>query len=515
MRIPAIYPGSTTVDIPAVRDPVSHDDLFSPAAPHLLVLDGDGETREQLERLYVASGYSVLGLASASDCIRRLTEDDIDFIISSIHLPDADALELIAQIHQKYPALPVVAITSAADIQSTVDVLKLGACDFVVKPFDPAAVLESTRAALENSKSGIQARQLRRWLKDHFEFGDILSPTPQMRRVFELICTAAPVDMPVMIAGEAGTLKEQVAFAIHHHSARRSAPFVAVNCAGYPDALLQAELFGYEKNAFAGINESKPGKIAQAHGGTLFLDEIEVLSLMLQKSLLEVIDHRKISRLGTSQAMHVDVRIIAATKVSLKERAPGRMLRDELLSRLSAVAIELAPLRERAIDIPHLIENFLRYHPVAKSKRIAAVADKVLAQLMRYSWPGNVRELHNILECAILLATGRVIEDVKLPESVEDASAEKSKIAASSLRQWLREKEKYYLSQKLEDLGGNISLTAQSCRIGVRTLSRKMRTYGLDKRVFKEKPFGEKSLGEKPAAPPRERTVPAPKSGPA
>ena len=196
MRIPAIYPGSTTVDFLAVRDPASQDDQFGSAAPNLLVLDGDRETREQLERLYAANGYSVLGLASASDCMRRLTEDDIDFIISSIHLPDADALELIAQIHQKYPALPVVAITSAADIQSTVDVLKLGACDFVVKPFDPAAVLESTRAALENSKPGIQARQLRRWLKGHFEFGDILSPTPQMRRVFELICTAAPVDMP-------------------------------------------------------------------------------------------------------------------------------------------------------------------------------------------------------------------------------------------------------------------------------------------------------------------------------
>jgi len=510
MRIPAIYPGSTTVDFLAVRDPASQDDQFGSAAPNLLVLDGDRETREQLERLYAANGYSVLGLASASDCMRRLTEDDIDFIISSIHLPDADALELIAQIHQKYPVLPVVAITSAADIQSTVDVLKLGACDFVVKPFDPAAVLESTRAALENSKPGIQARQLRRWLKGHFEFGDILSPTPQMRRVFELICTAAPVDMPVIIAGEAGTLKEQVAFTIHHHSARRTAPFVAVNCAGYPDALLQAELFGYEKNACAGIYESKPGKIAQAHGGTLFLDEIEVLSLTLQKSLLEVIDHRKISRLGASQAAHVDVRIIAATKVSIRERAPSRILRDELLLRLSAIPIELAPLRERTIDIPHLVENFLRYHPVAKSKRIAAVADKVLGQLMRYSWPGNVRELHNILECAILLATGRVIEDVKLPESVEDTAAEKSKIAASSLRQWLREKEKYYLSRKLEDLGGNISLTAKSCRIGVRTLSRKMRTYGLDKKIFKEKP-----LGEKPAAPPRERTAPAPKSSPA
>ena len=510
MRIPATYSASTSLDIPGVRDSAFPDDLFCPATPTLLVLDGDHEIREQLERLYVTSGYSVVGLASAADCMRRLTEDDIDFIIASIHLPDADALEVIAQIHQKYPALPVVAITSAADIQSTVDVLKLGACDFVVKPFDPAAVLESTRAALENSKPGIQARQLRHWLKGRFEFGDILSPTPQMRRVFKLICTAASIDMPVMIAGEAGTVKEQVAFAIHHHSARRSAPFIAVNCAGYPDALLQAEIFGYEKDAFAGIYESKPGKMAQAHGGTLFLDEIEVLSLALQKKLLEVIDHRKISRLGASQASHVDVRIIAATRLALKERAPDRMLQDELLSRLSAVPIELAPLRERAIDIPHLVENFLRYHPMAKSKRIAAVADKVLGQLMRYSWPGNVRELHNSLECAILLAPGRVIEDVKLPESLEDTAAEKSKIAASSLRQWLKEKEKYYLSQKLEDLGGNISLTAKSCRIGVRTLSRKMRTYGLDKRIFKEKP-----LGEKPAAPPRERTVPAPKSGPA
>ena len=510
MRIPAAYSGSTTLGLPATRDPTSRDDLLCAAAPNLLVLDSDQEIREQLERLYIASGYSVVGLASAADCMRRLTDDDVDFIIASIHLPDADALELIAQIHQKYPALPVVAITSAADIQSTVDVLKLGACDFVVKPFDPAAVLESTRAALENSKPGIQARQLRRWLRGHFEFGDILSPTSQMRRVFELICTAAPIDMPVMIAGEVGTVKEQVAFAIHHHSARRSAPFIALNCAGYPDALLQAELFGYDKNAFTGTYESKPGKIAQAHGGTLFLDEIEVLSLALQKNLLDVIDDRKISRLGANHASHVDVRIIAATKLSLKERAPGRLLRDELLSRLSAVPIELAPLRERALDIPHLVEDFLRYHPVAKSKRIAAVADKVLGQLMRYSWPGNVRELHNTLECAILLAPGRVIEDVKLPESLEDGALEQSKIAASSLRQWLREKEKYYLARKLEDLGGNISLTAKSCRIGVRTLSRKMRTYGLDKKIFKEKP-----LAEKPTAPPRERTAPAPKSGPA
>jgi DNA-binding NtrC family response regulator len=494
------------VDVFTSRESAVHE-LFYATAANLLVLDGDREIRDQLERLYLASGYSVVSFSSASDFMRRFSEDDIDFVIASIHLPDADGLELIAQIHQKHPDLPVIALTSAADIQSTVDVLKLGACDFVVKPFDSAAVLESTRAALESSKPAIQARQLRRWLKGHFEFGDILSPTPQMRGVFELICMAAPTDMAVIIAGEAGTVKEQAALAIHQHSARRDGPFVAVNCGGYPDALLQAELLGYEKNALAGIHESKPGKIAQAHGGTLFLDEIEALSLTLQKRLVEVLDHRKIFRLGASHPSHVDVRIIAATKGSLKESVPGTVL-GHLLSQLSAVAIEIAPLRERAVDIPHLVENFLRYHPVAKSKRIAAVSDKVLGQLMRYSWPGNVRELQNTLECAILLAPGRVIEDVKLPEILDDAAAEKKRIASSSLRQWLREKEKYYLARKLEDLGGNIALTAKSCRIGVRTLSRKMRTYGLDKKIYKEK-----TLGPKQAAPPRERVASTPKSG--
>jgi len=516
MKILATPPeGAATDDIVAAARVNSLGDLpFDSGAPKLLVLDSDIDIREQLEHLYLRSGYSVTALSSAGDCMRRLTEDDIDFIITSVQLPDTDALELIAQIHQKYPDLSVVAMTSAADIQSAVDVLKLGACDFVVKPFDPAAVLESTHAALENSKPGIQARQLRRWLRGHFEFGDILSPTPQMRRVLDLICTAAPTDIPVIIGGEVGTVKEQVAYAIHHHSARRAAPFIAVNCAGYPDALLQAELFGYEKNAFSGVHESKLGKITQAHGGTLFLDEIEILSAALQEKLLEVIDHRKLRRLGASDAAHVDIRIIAATKVSLKERVSGERLRIELLSRINAVPIDIAPLRERLVDIPHLVESFLRYHPVAKSKRIAAVSDKVLGQLMRYSWPGNVRELQNTLECAILLAPGRIIEDVKLPEGLDDAAAEKSRIASSSLRQWLREKEKYYLSRKLEDLGGNIGLTAKSCRIGVRTLSRKMRFYGLDKKIYKDldkKIYKERTFGQKTAAPPHERAVLSPK----
>ena len=488
----AARPANTTNDgFVSSRGPIrGHPQVQDPAPANVLVLDNDAATREQLVELYLSSEHSVVAFSTAADCLRHLSEQDVDFIITSIRLPDTDALEFIAHVHQKYPDLPVVALTTAADIQTAVDVLKLGASDFVVKPFDPAAVLESTRAALENSKAGFKARQLRRWLKGHFEFADILSPGPQMKRVFELICTASPTDMPILISGEAGMVKEQVGYAIHYHSARRAGPFVVVDCAGYPEPLLESELFGYEKNVFVAGYTSKPGKVVQAHGGTLFLDEIDSLSIALQENLLGVLEHRKVSPLGSAEPLHVDIRIIGATRVSIKERVSEGTWRGDFYSRISAVPIMLPSLRERTLDIPHLVESFLRYHPVAKSKRIAGISDKALAQLLRYSWPGNVRELQNTLECAILLAPGRIIEDVKLPQDLDDApdaAAENSKIASSSLRQWLREKEKYYLSRKLEDLGGNIGLTAKSCRIGVRTLSRKMRVYGLDKKIYKEK----------------------------
>ncbi len=469
--------------------------LHDPTPATVLVLENEVTTREQLVKLYLGSEHSVMAFSTAAECLRCLREEDVDFIITSIRLPDTDALEFIAHIHQKYPDLPIVALTTAADIQTAVDVLKLGASDFVVKPFDPAAVLESTRAALENSKAGFKARQLRRWLKGHFEFGDILSPGPRMNRVFELICTASPTDMPILISGEAGTVKEQVGLAIHYHSARRAGPFVVVDCARYPEPLLESELFGYEKNVFVGAHASKPGKIVQAHNGTLFLDESDSLSIGLQEKLLDVLEHSRISSLAAPEPLHVDIRIIVATRVSLKEPISEGTGRG-FYSRISAVPIVLPPLRERTLDIPHLVENFLRYHPVAKSKRIAGISDKALAQLLRDSWPGNVRELQNILECAILLAPGRIVEDLKLPQGLDGTTAENSKIASSSLRQWLREKEKHYLSRKLEDLGGNIGLTAKSCRIGVRTLSRKMRVYGLDKKIYKGKTSAQKQIAQ-------------------
>jgi DNA-binding NtrC family response regulator len=454
--------------------------------PNVLVVDDDPVIRGQLERLYAQSGYSAMAVSSAEAALRQLENEDVDFVITDIKLPGIDGARLIADIHQKYPGLPVIAITGYPDIQTAVDVLKLGACDFVMKPFDLGAVLESTRAALAKAQSYMIIRHLRRLLKGRFEFSGILSQTPEMHRVFEIIQMAAQTDMTVLIEGETGTGKELVANAIHLHSERRRGPFVAINCAGFPESLLESELFGYDKGAFTGATETKQGKIAMAHGGTLFLDEIESMSLAMQAKMLRVLQDRKVRRLGGSQSVHVDMRVIAASNVSLEDMVSKAKMRSDFYYRINVVPINLIPLRDRFMDIPLLVQNFLHNHPVAKSKNIVTVSNKVLARFMDYSWPGNVRELHNVLECAILFATGRIIEDAKLPEMSHDRDREKNEIVSSaSLRKWMREKEKVYLAQKLEDHGGNVGLTAKSCRIGVRTLSRKMRLHGLDKKIFK------------------------------
>jgi len=464
--------------------------------PNLLVVDDDPVIRGQLERLYLQSRYSVVTAASAEEGLRCLASEDIDFVITDIKLPGMDGVQFISFAHQMYPDLPVMAITGYADIQTAVDVLKLGASDFVLKPFDLSAVLESTRAALENAKVSMEVRHLRRRLKERFEFSEMLSQTPEMHRVFELIRIAAPTDMTVLIHGETGTGKELVANAIHHHSEqRRKGPFVAINCAAFPESLLESEFFGYEKGAFTGADTAKPGKIALANGGTLFLDEIESMSLAMQAKMLRVLQDRKVQRLGGSQSTHVDMRVIAASNISLKDMVAEGKMRSDFYYRINVIPIHLIPLRKRSIDIPLLVQHFLRQHPIARNRKIVDVSQKVMAQLLDYSWPGNIRELQNVLECAILLAPGRIIEEVKLPRIAPRDDGEKSKIASATLRQWLREKEKDYLSQRLADLGGNVGLTAKMCRIGVRTLSRKMRIYGLDKSLFKDKsvkpePFG-------------------------
>jgi transcriptional regulator with PAS, ATPase and Fis domain len=350
------------------------------------------------------------------------------------------------------------------------------------------AVQESTRVALEKTRVYMEIRHLRRGLKNGSEFGGMLSKTAEMHRMFEIIRMVAPTEMTVSIEGETGTGKELVASAVHYHSGRRDKAFVTINCAGFPESLLESELFGYERGAFTGAVQAKAGKIELAHGGTLFLDEIESISVVMQGKLLRVLEDQKVQRLGGSADIHVDMRVITATNVPLKQLVAEGKMRSDFYYRVNVIPIHLIPLQQRKVDIPLLVQDFLHRHPVAARKGITSISKQAMRRLLDYSWPGNIRELQNVLERAIVLNAGRTIEHVDLPEvSFETHPSQGGNAFNAPLNQWLQEKEKEYLSQKLDDFGGNVGLTAKSCRIGVRTLSRKMRAYGLDKKLFKQK----------------------------
>ncbi len=458
--------------------------------PHILVVDDDVAIRTLLTEFYERSGYTAVSAGSGEEALALLQQRNIDFCITDINLPGMNGTALVANMKENFPDVPVMAITGYSDIDIAINVLKNGACDFVIKPFDLATLQESTRIALQKTHIDMEMRHLRRSLKEGYEFRGMLSKTPEMHRIFEIVRAVAPTEMTVSIEGETGTGKELLASAVHSHSSRRNKPFITINCAGFPESLLESELFGYEKGAFTGAVQSKIGKIELAHGGTLFLDEIESMSLVMQGKLLRVLEDQHVQRLGGHASIHVDMRVITATNVPLKELVAAGKMRSDFYYRVNVIPIHLIPLRQRKVDIPILVHHFLRRHPLGIQRGIKSVSKKALRSLLHFPWPGNIRELQNVLERALVLNAGHTIHHVDLPE-IPNASPLCSSESDVSipLKQWLVEKEKQYLAQKLNDLGGNVGLTAKSCRIGIRTLSRKMHQYGLNKAVFKKKDF--------------------------
>jgi DNA-binding NtrC family response regulator len=467
----------------ASPDTVSSNSLI----PHILVVDDEPLLRDLIVRFYSTIGYTAVAVASGEEALEQLAEGNIDVVVTDIQLPGMNGTELVAKMKEHYPDVPVLVITGYSDIHIAIDVLKNGACDFIVKPCNLTSLQESTRIALEKTRVEMEIRHLRRSLKEGYRFGGMLSKTPEMHRIFEIVRAVAPTDMTVSIEGETGTGKELLASAVHSHSSRRDKPFVTINCAGFPESLLESELFGYERGAFTGAFQSKAGKIELAHGGTLFLDEIESMSLVMQGKLLRVLEDQHVQRLGGHNSIHVDMRVITATNVPLKELVAAGKMRSDFYYRISVIPIHLIPLRQRKVDIPLLAQHFLGRHSIGIQKGIKSISKKALGVLLDYSWPGNIRELQNVLQRAIVMNAGDTIHHVDLPDRTDDIPQDYEHSISVPLRQWLVEKEKQYLAQKLNDLGGNVGLTAKSCRIGVRTLSRKMHQYGLDKAVFKQK----------------------------
>jgi len=456
--------------------------------PQILVVDDEEIICQQLQRLYTYSDYAVEVAHSGEAALERLEKRDIDLVVTDIRLPGISGVDLTLEIKKKYSDVPVIVITGHAAIDCAVEVLKSGASDFIVKPFGAEAIQESTRAALEKARVFIEIRHLRRSLRGGGEFGGMLSKTPEMHRVFEIVRMVAPTDMTVLVEGETGTGKELVASAIHYHSPRRDGPFATINCAGFPETLLESELFGYEQGAFTGAERARAGKIELAHGGTLFLDEIESMSLLMQSKLLRVLEDQKVQRLGGNRQIHVDMRVIAASNVPLDALVAQGKMRSDFYYRINVIPIRLIPLRDRREDIPLLVDDFLRHHRVAIQKGITGMSRGPMSRLMQYHWPGNIRELQNILEKSIVMTTGDVIDKIEMPmlsPVAEDRRALDP--LANTLNDWLMEHEKQYLIQQLGSYQGKIALTAKNSGLGIRTLTRKMRQYGLEKKDFRPK----------------------------
>jgi two-component system response regulator AtoC len=455
----------------------------------VLIVEDHDRLREQLGEFYEQEGFKVTTAACGEEGIEKLSQEKFAIVVSDVKMPGIDGFQLARQVREKYPDTDVILITAFGNIKQAVEAMKLGASDYITKPFQPEAIRLVSEKLIERRRLLEEVKELRQRVQEEHNLENILSKSPKMLKVFDLIRSLAETDSGVMITGETGTGKELVARAIHNLSRRKNRQFVAINCGAFPDTLLESELFGYEKGAFTGAVQSRGGKIELADGGTLFLDEIEAMAAPMQVKLLRVLQEREVERLGGNRKVKIDMRVIAATNVDLSLCLARGTLREDFYYRINVIPIQLPPLRERLEDLPLLIDHILSRHPVAIERKIRQLAPKVLDQMLAYHWPGNIRELENILERAIVKSRGDVIENVDLPappQRILDRWYDGNGVREISLKQWLSNSEKDYLRSLLIKYKGSISSTAKEAKVDNKTLYRKMRRHGLHKESFKD-----------------------------
>lgn len=414
-------------------------------APTVLIVDDEPNYLVVLEELLSDEGYTVLTADNARVGLELAMNNDVDAVVTDMKMPDIDGMVFLENLHRLKPDLPIVMMTAYGTIEKAVEAMKKGAFDYICKPFENDEFKMVVARAVEHFKLVCRNRELEEEVKNRYSFRNIIGKSPAMQKVFYTIEKVAPSRSTVLITGESGTGKELIAKAIHYHSPRKDKPFVSVNCGALPETLLESELFGHERGAFTGALQQRKGRFELAHEGTLFLDEISEMPLHLQVKLLRVLQEMEFERVGGTQTVRVDVRIIAASNRDLKKEVETGMFRSDLFYRLNVVNIHLPPLRERKEDIPLLITHFLeKYSKEAGYSEPLKVDRDAMQCLMEYHWPGNVRELENVIERAILLSSGNVITLADLPLEVRQGGSEK----LSSESEEGKEKEKIRLSHE-------------------------------------------------------------------
>ena len=455
---------------------------------NILIVDDNDELRDHLGRLYEEVGYGVVKAATGEEAMERLREQKFAIVVSDVQMPKMDGIELTRHIREKHLDTDVILITGFGNVQQAVDAMKLGASDYISKPFQPEVIRFVSEKLIEKRRLREEIQELRQRLSEGYSLGKMIGRSGSMAKVFEMIKALAETDSSVMITGETGTGKELAARAIHDLSARKDRPFVAINCGAFPETLLEGELFGYEKGAFTGAVQTHPGKIETANTGTLFLDEVENISAAMQVKLLRVLQEREVERLGSNRKAKINMRVISASNVDLSVSLTKGLLREDFYYRINVVPIELPPLRQRLEDLPMLINHIFNQNPLARQRNIQKVSDRAFKQMLDYHWPGNIRELENILERAIIRCSGDAVDEVDLPRAPTRVVSNRTPKTQRELTldDWLVSKERDYLERLLSKHKGSINAVAKEAGVDTKTLYRKMKKQGLTKESFKE-----------------------------
>ena len=449
------------------------------ASERILIVDDEDGMRRLLSRVLTREGYETSAVGSGAEALRLVASERFDLVVTDIKMPEMDGLQLLAELKEYEPSLPIIVITAYGTIENAVQALRSGAYDYIAKPFENDEIKLTVAKAFERERLLAENRYLHAELEGRYDFSGIVGGSLAMQQVYEMASSVAVSNANVLITGESGTGKELLARSIHYSSLRKEKPFVVLNCAAISEGVLESELFGHEKGAFSGALDTRKGRFERADQGTLFIDEVAEMSIAAQVKLLRVIQEHEFERVGGNKTISVDVRIVAATNKKLEDQVKDGNFREDLYYRLNVVNINVPPLRSRREDVEPLSRFFLEKYISETGKKITDLSPRALSCLLAHDWPGNVRELQNAIERAVVLSKGSVLTPRDFPQGMQgdDQICLQIPEKGGSLTDILEDLERQLIIQTLQREDGSQTRAAETLGIKRTTLRYKMEKY--------------------------------------
>jgi len=449
------------------------------ASERILIVDDEDGMRRLLSRVLTREGYETSAVGSGAEALRLVASERFDLVVTDIKMPEMDGLQLLAELKEYEPSLPIIVITAYGTIENAVQALRSGAYDYIAKPFENDEIKLTVAKAFERERLLAENRYLHAELEGRYDFSGIVGGSLAMQQVYDMASSVAVSNANVLITGESGTGKELLARSIHYSSLRKEKPFVVLNCAAISEGVLESELFGHEKGAFSGALDTRKGRFERADQGTLFIDEVAEMSMAAQVKLLRVIQEHEFERVGGNKTISVDVRIVAATNKKLEDQVKDGNFREDLYYRLNVVNINVPPLRSRREDVEPLSRFFLEKYISETGKKITDLSPRALSCLLAHDWPGNVRELQNAIERAVVLSKGSVLTPRDFPQGMQgdDQICLQIPEKGGSLTDILEDLERQLIIQTLQREDGSQTRAAETLGIKRTTLRYKMEKY--------------------------------------